>query len=97
MLRATRNTLSPLHAATLAATAVNGGDLVAPIIVSKVTGPHGVPLYIHDQPAKSTAMSETTANKLRTLMEETVRSGSARKSFRRFQRGEYEEHDLAGA
>ncbi|MEM7196292.1 MAG: penicillin-binding transpeptidase domain-containing protein [Pseudomonadota bacterium] len=91
-----RNTLSPLHAATLAATAINGGDLVAPVIVEAMTGPFGVPVYSHQQPARSEAMSESTSSQLRTLMEQTVSDGSARKSFRRFNRGDYKSVTVGG-
>ncbi len=82
-----RNTLSPLHATVLAATAVNGGNLVAPVLVSSIEGPYGIPLYNHDEPAVTSAMDESTAVKLKQLMRATVREGSARKSFRKFHRG----------
>ncbi len=81
-----RNTLSPLHAAAMAATAVNGGKLVAPTLVSRIDGPYGIPLYQHIEPASSTAMSESTAGKLKELMQATVTQGSAKKSFRKFHR-----------
>lgn len=91
-----RNTLSPLHAAVLAATAVNGGNLVAPVLVSKITGPQGIPLYVHDEPAVTPAMTPETASKLARLMQATVSKGSARKSFRRFHRGYLEEVKVGG-
>ena len=91
-----RNTLSPLHAAVLAATAVNGGNLVAPVLVSKITGPYGIPLYVHDEPAVSPAMTPETASKLARMMRATVSKGSARKSFRRFHRGYLEEAKVGG-
>jgi len=91
----TRNTLSPLHAAVLAATAVNGGKLVAPVLVSEINGPYGIPLYIQSEPAVSAAMEPHTASKLNSLMQATVTKGSARKSFRKFRRGDLE-HALVG-
>ncbi|MGI9317480.1 MAG: penicillin-binding transpeptidase domain-containing protein [bacterium] len=91
-----RNTLSPLHATVLAATAVNGGNLVAPVLVSRITGPYGVPLYVHDEPAVTPAMTPETASKLSKLMQATVAKGSARKSFRRFHRGHLESVKVGG-
>lgn len=91
-----RNTLSPLHAAALAATAVNGGRLIAPVLVERITGPHGIPLYQYEDPAVSPAMSGATAEQLKKLMTATVSMGSARKSFRRFARGEYEDVVVGG-
>ena len=83
----TRNTLSPLHGAVLAATAVNGGKLVAPVLVSSILGPYGTLLYNHTQPAVSQAMQAETADKLSQVMQATVTMGSAKKSFCRFHRG----------
>ena len=90
------NTLSPLHAAAIAATAVNGGQLVAPVVVSSIIGPHGVPLYSHDQPAASTVMSESTSDQLKSMMQATVSEGSARKSFRRINRGALKDVTIGG-
>ena len=83
----TRNTLSPLHGAALAATALNGGQLIAPVIVSSIHGPNGIPIYRHQEPASSKAMEPATAEKLKKVMQATVSQGSAKKSFRRFHRG----------
>jgi cell division protein FtsI/penicillin-binding protein 2 len=92
----TRNTLSPLHGAVLAATAVNDGNLVAPVIVDSILGPHGVPLYVHEEPARSRVMDESTSRQLKSMMEHTVKSGSARKSFSRFFRGDLAEARAGG-
>ncbi len=82
-----RNTLSPLHAAVLAATAINGGQLIAPTLVREVEGENGEPLYWTDQPASTDVMSEQTALELKKMMISTVAIGSARASFARFNRG----------
>ncbi len=91
-----RNTLSPLHAAVLASTAVNGGKLIAPVLVSSVTGPNGIPLYVHEDPAVSQAMKASTANQLKKMMMATVKKGSARKSFHRFHRGPLADISVGG-
>ncbi len=82
-----RNTLSPLHGAALAATAVNGGNLVTPMLVREVTGPNGVPLYWHAQPTQSKIMRDDTARQLKRMMRDTVIVGSAKNSFAKFHRG----------
>lgn len=82
-----RNTLSPLHGAVLAATAVNGGKLVTPMVVEEIIGPNGVPLYWNEQPTTAKVMSETTAHQLQKMMSATVTNGSARPSFIKFHRG----------
>ena len=80
----TRNTLSPIHGAILAATAVNGGNLVAPVLVESLIGPYGIPVYVHETPGVSSAMTAETASQLKRMMQSTVQIGSARKSFRGF-------------
>lgn len=90
-----RNTLSPLHGAALAATAVNGGKLIAPGVVQAVLGPNGVPLYWHEATARQ-AMRAETAGELKRLMRATVIRGSARKSFRGFHRGQFKEALVGG-
>ncbi|MDD9854863.1 MAG: penicillin-binding transpeptidase domain-containing protein, partial [Gammaproteobacteria bacterium] len=91
-----RNTLSPLHGAALAATALNGGHLVAPAVVQSVLGPHGVPLYWHETPLRSKVMRADTALELKRLMRATVIRGSARKSFKGFHRGAFRDALVGG-
>ena len=91
-----RNTLSPMHGAILAATAVNGGSLVAPVLVKSLTGPYGIPIYVHDKPGKSAAMTEDSAMQLKRMMLSTVKIGSARKSFRRFNERQLKEVKVGG-
>ena len=91
-----RNTLSPMHAATLAATAVNGGKMIAPALVDRVTGPQGIPLYVYEDPAVSPAMQKETADKLKQLMTATVTMGSARRAFRGFHRKAFRDVVVGG-
>ncbi|WP_424946352.1 penicillin-binding transpeptidase domain-containing protein [Candidatus Spongiihabitans sp.] len=83
----TNNTLSPLHAAILATTALNGGKVVAPVIVASLIGPYGIPLYVHEQPALSVVMSDSSSKQLKKMMQTTITQGSARTSFRGFHKG----------
>ena len=90
------NTLSPLHAASIAATAVNGGNLIAPVVVSSITDPYGIPLYHHEKPARSNVMTAQTAGQLKTMMQETVIKGSARKSFKKLNNSSLKEVNVGG-
>lgn len=92
----TNNTLSPLHAATLAATAINGGKIVAPVIVKSLTGPYGIPIYVHEKPATSTAMTVDASRQLKKMMQTTISWGSARKSFRGFHKKQLEDVVVGG-
>ncbi|NKB76569.1 MAG: hypothetical protein GKR96_05860 [Gammaproteobacteria bacterium] len=90
------NTLSPLHAAVIAATAVNGGKLIAPVLISSVIGPHGIPVYQYDEPASSSVMTASTSRQLKDMMQATVKQGSARKSFRQLQKGVLKDVRIGG-
>lgn len=62
--------ITPLHAAQMAAAAVNGGRLVTPRLVRG------------SQPEAAQVMSPKTASMLADLMQETVRSGTLASEFR---------------
>lgn len=80
-------TLSPIHAAQMAAIVANDGKMVRPYMVESIVGLNGELLY-KAQPETQGAqvISAQTAAHLRTLMQETTRIGSARKSFRGLER-----------
>jgi len=79
-----RNTLSPMHGAALAASIVNGGNLISPSIVESVTDAQNNVLYSSDLPVKISILSETTAESMQELMAATIAKGTGRKSFRKF-------------
>ncbi len=76
-------TLSPIHAAQLAATIANDGRLVTPYMVNYISSSTGKLLY-SAKPNKigPQVISTESAKELRSLMRETVRIGSARGSFK---------------
>lgn len=92
----TRNTLSPLHAAMLATTVLTGGKVVTPAIVESLTGPYGIPLYVHGQPTLSEVMSDSSAKQLKKMMQATTTQGSARTSFRGFHKGALADVNVGG-
>ena len=90
------NTLSPLHGAMLASAIVNDGKMMLPYLVEQATDQWGIPLYLNQQETLGQPISATTARKLRKLMRETVQRGSARKSFRKFFQGQFEQAAVGG-
>jgi cell division protein FtsI/penicillin-binding protein 2 len=78
--------ISPLHGALLAATLLNGGQMVAPTVVDRISDASGRTLY-HRQPQPvSRAISSAASKIVHTLMEATVHGGTSRKVFRGHQR-----------
>jgi len=75
-------TLSPIHAAQMAAIVANDGRMVTPYMVESVKDGNGDYLY-RSTPQKNDeqVISASSAKALRSLMKETTRIGSARKSF----------------
>ena len=78
-------TLSPVHAAQMAAIIANGGNMVTPYMVESVLGLDGKRLYQAQtsalKPQAERVISAETAAQMRSLMRETTRIGSARKAF----------------
>jgi len=78
--------ISPLHAAILAAAAVNNGTVMKPWLVKKVSSEDGDILYQNQPDILGRPMSQQTASNMRVLMRETVSSGTGRKAFRKVRR-----------
>jgi len=80
-------TMSPFQGVNLATTVANGGEMIRLSVVSSVKDSEG---EIYHGPTVrmpiKRVMSEATASQIRTMMEETVESGTSYKSF----------HDRAG-
>lgn len=75
-------TLSPIHAAQMAAIVANDGKMVTPYMVEAVVGLDGKRLYQASEPiVEERVISSSAASQMRSLMRETTRIGSARKSF----------------
>lgn len=75
-------TLSPIHAAQMAAIVANDGKMVTPYMVNSVVGSNGQNLYTKKvETSKQVVIKPESAKAMRGLMRETARIGSARKSF----------------
>jgi len=77
----TRTTLSPLHAAVIAALAANGGKMLRPYIIDKITDANGKLVYEHMVKTLSQPLSPRSVLQLNELMQATVQNGTARNSF----------------
>lgn len=74
--------MSPIHAAQLAAIVANDGKMVTPYMVQSVTDSAGERLYEKGRYQDTTqVIKPASAKAMRSLMRETARTGSARKSF----------------
>jgi len=91
-------TLSPIHAAQMAAIIANEGKMVTPYMVESVSKTNGQTLYRAASSASTEqVISQTTASELRSLMRETTRIGSARKSFQGLNRyNVYRDMEIGG-
>jgi len=74
--------MSPVQGAMIAATIVNNGRMVMPHLVQSITAADGKELYRAEAIDNGEVISPSSAGKLREMMEETVISGTSRKSFR---------------
>ena len=89
-------TMSPVHGALLAASAINGGRLVQPSLIDAITDENGIVLYANDEPVSRRVISEDTARQLRTMMADTVVHGTARSFFKGFFNGNLSDIEVGG-
>ena len=75
-------TLSPIHAAQLAAIVANDGKMVTPYMVQSISDKQGALLYESKGVAEHKIIGVKAAKDLQALMSETTRIGSARSSFK---------------
>lgn len=92
------NTLSPLHGALIAAAIANDGVMMAPFLIESLT-PVDSPeaIYRASEQQASVVVDPQSAEELRVLFQETIRSGTSRKSFRQIARKpSFEEVEFGG-
>lgn len=75
------NRMSPIQGAMIAASVVNGGQMIAPYLVSELRDSANKVVYSGQKIEIAQVMSEQSANKVKELMAATVREGTSRKSF----------------
>lgn len=77
-------TLSPLHGAMLVSSVLNGGRMVTPTIIEAIRDDQGKTVYERPNPEFTRVMTPRAAAALGQMMETTIASGTARKSFRHY-------------
>lgn len=90
------NTLSPIHGALIAAAVANNGRMMEPYVVQSAFLKTGKQIYKSEPKEWARVMTPETASELQELMQETVISGTSRKSFKGFFRGSYRELEVGG-
>lgn len=78
--------VSPLHAALLASTVVNKGEMVVPRVVETVSDDSQTVLYRSRYRTMGPTINPNTAVGLKLMMEDTARYGTGRKAFRKLRR-----------
>lgn len=76
--------ISPVHGATIASVAANGGIMKSASVISKITDIESGRVIWERSPKSQVVMSPEPVQKLREMMELTVKRGTARGSFRRW-------------
>jgi penicillin-binding protein A len=78
--------ISPIHGAMMASAVLNNGRMVTPTLVDRIADQQGRLLYQGRRSWRGQAMTSKASMVLAKMMEETVRSGTGRKTFRRYRR-----------
>jgi penicillin-binding protein A len=77
-----RTLISPIHAALMTAAIANDGTMMRPWLVTSVVDPSGETVFQGHPSALARPIDKKTAGKLRVLMQDTVKTGTLRKTFR---------------
>lgn len=83
------NTMSPIHGALIAAAVANDGVMMEPYLVEALTDSQGETIYQAEPRQASVTLEPRSAEEMRVLMRETIRSGTSRRSFRQLVRRGY--------
>jgi cell division protein FtsI/penicillin-binding protein 2 len=78
--------ITPVHGALIASTIVNKGKLIEPTIVDRIMDEKGAELYTGQSAVLGQAFNVATSTVLNELMETTIKSGTARREFRKYRK-----------
>jgi cell division protein FtsI/penicillin-binding protein 2 len=78
--------ITPVHGALIASTIVNQGKLIEPTIVDRIVDGEGTELYTSQSALLGHAFNVETSNTLDELMKTTIKSGTARREFRKYRK-----------
>lgn len=83
------NRMSPIQGAMIAGTIVNDGRMVVPYIVDQLKDAQGQTVYQAELVDSGPIMTTNSAEQVRELMEQTIISGTSRKTFRDLMRNRH--------
>lgn len=91
------NTLSPVHGAMLASTIINEGKMMVPFIVDSLENGDSEKIYKAQNLERGQILRPESAEKVRQMMEQTVLTGTSRKTFRKIVRDKkFREIEMGG-
>ncbi len=76
------NTLSPVHGAMIAASVINDGKMLIPYLVESLEDSNSEKIYQAQVLERGQILRPESAEKVRQMMEQTVLTGTSRKTFR---------------
>jgi cell division protein FtsI/penicillin-binding protein 2 len=81
-----RTLISPVHASLITASIANDGVMMAPWLIRRIRDENGEVIYRAQMEVLAHPIDEETALGMRTLMQDTVRHGTCRSTFRKILR-----------
>ena len=81
-----RTLISPMHASLMTSAVVNNGTIMEPWVVSEIRDESGQVIYSGRNAELGSPLKKATADKIRILMEDTVKNGTCSKTFRQLRR-----------
>jgi penicillin-binding protein A len=91
------NTMSPVHGAMIASAIINNGEMPIPYIVKNVTNDKNENIYTGSSVTNGQIIKTTSAEKVQQMMEQTVLTGTSRKTFRQLVRDRnFKEVEMGG-
>ncbi len=87
--------ISPIHAAAMASVVANDGVLRTPKLISRIIDPTGNNIW-PDTASERRAISPETSKEMHEMMAMTIEDGTARRSFRKMNRGFMDVLDIGG-
>ncbi len=91
------NTLSPVHGAMIASTIINDGKMLVPYIVDSLENSNNEKIYKAQVLERGQILRPESAAKVREMMEQTVLTGTGRKTFRKITRDKkFKEVEMGG-
>lgn len=91
------NTLSPVHGAMIASAIVNGGQMPSPYIVKNIENENNENIYTGQALIQGPVITALSADKVKSMMEQTVLTGTSRKTFKQFVRDrKFKEVEMGG-